>query len=110
MPVVPVDLLEEAARRFALLSDPTRLGLISALHEAGELSSGELAEVTRVSPANTSQHLSRLLSGGIVSRRREGTSVRYRIVDETIEEICAIVCAKLEAPPVARTAAATARR
>lgn len=109
MPVVPEGLLEEAARRFALLSDPTRLRLISTLHEAGELSSGELAEVAGVSAANTSQHLSRLLSGGVVARRREGTSIRYRIVDETIEQICSIVCAKLDAP-AARAASGTGRR
>lgn len=110
MPVVPEELLEEAARRFALLSDPTRLRLISTLHESGELSSGELAELAGVSAANTSQHLSRLLNGGIVARRREGTSVRYRIVDETIEEICTIVCAGLDEPPVASAAAGARRR
>ncbi|HLF68049.1 MAG TPA: metalloregulator ArsR/SmtB family transcription factor [Gaiellaceae bacterium] len=100
MPVVPEGLIEDAARRFALLSDPTRLRLISTLHEAGEMSSGELAELAGVSAANTSQHLSRLLSGGIVARRREGTSIRYRIVDGTIEHICRIVCARLEEPSV----------
>lgn len=105
MPVVPEELIEDAARRFALLSDPTRLRLISALYEAGELSSGELAELAGVSAANTSQHLSRLLSGGIVARRREGTSIRYRIVDGTIEQICRIVCARLEAPPAGSAAA-----
>lgn len=95
MAVVPEGLIDEAARRFALLSDPTRLRLISTLHEKGELSSGELAELAGVSTANTSQHLGRLLSGGIVARRREGTSVRYRIADGTIEQICAIVCSAL---------------
>jgi len=104
MPVVPEELLDETARRFALLSDPTRLRLISTLHEAGELSSGELAALAGVSAANTSQHLSRLLSGGVVARRREGTSVRYRIVDGTIEQICAIVCAQLDEPRAAEAA------
>lgn len=98
MAVVTEELIEEAARRFALLSDPTRLRLISVLHDAGELPSGELAERAGVTAANASQHLGRLLSGGIVARRRQGTSVYYRIVDPTIEEICGIVCARLEAP------------
>jgi ArsR family transcriptional regulator len=98
--VVAEELIEEAARRFGLLSDPTRLRLISALHEAGELPSGELAERAGVTPANASQHLGRLLAGGIVARRRQGTSIYYRIVDPTIEEICRIVCARLQAPSV----------
>lgn len=109
MAVVPEALLDEAARRFALLADPTRLRLISTLHETGELSSGELAELAGVSAANTSQHLSRLLTGGIVARRREGTSVRYRIVDETIEQICTIVCASLDEHRAASIAAGTSR-
>lgn len=105
MAIVPEEVIEEAARRFALLSDPTRLRLISVLHEAGELSVGALAELTGVSVANTSQHLSRLTSGGVVARRREGTSVRYRIADGTIEELCAIVCVHLGVRPVAKGAA-----
>ncbi|GIU94503.1 MAG: hypothetical protein KatS3mg012_0960 [Gaiellaceae bacterium] len=96
MAVVAEELLDDVARRFALLSDPTRLRLIGVLHEAGELPSGELAERARVTPANASQHLGRLLAGGIVARRRQGTSVYYRIVDPTIEEICRIVCAGIE--------------
>jgi DNA-binding transcriptional ArsR family regulator len=54
MPVVPTDLLDEAADLFALLSDPTRLRLLSRLHDDGELSVGELARWTGVSVANVS--------------------------------------------------------
>jgi DNA-binding transcriptional ArsR family regulator len=67
MPVVPTDLLDarraapqpplsgiEAAHLFALLSDPTRLRLLSRLHDDGELSVGELARWTGVSVANVS--------------------------------------------------------
>jgi ArsR family transcriptional regulator len=42
--------------------------------------------------ANASQHLQRLAQGGIVGRRRDGQAVRYRIADETIEQLCRIVC------------------
>lgn len=92
MPVVPDSLLEEAARRFALLSDPTRLRIVSALHDAGEISVGSLAALTGVPLASVSQHLNRLAHGGIVARRRDGTSVLYRISDPTIESLCDIVC------------------
>jgi DNA-binding transcriptional ArsR family regulator len=95
VPVIPDSLLEEAALRFSLLSDPTRLRLVSALHDHGEVSVGNLAELTGVPLANASQHLNRLAGGGIVARRRSGTSVLYRISDPTIEALCDAVCSGL---------------
>ena len=97
MPVVPDALLEEAARRFALLSDPTRLRIVGALHDAGEISVGGLASLTAIPVASVSQHLNRLAHGGVVARRREGTSVKYRIADPTIEALCDVVCRSLQA-------------
>jgi ArsR family transcriptional regulator len=97
MPVVPDRLLELAASRFALLADPTRLRVVSVLHDAGEVSVGGLAELTGVPVASVSQHLNRLAQGGIVARRRHGTSVLYRIDDPTIEALCDIVCEGLSA-------------
>jgi len=41
--MVPDSLLVAAARRFALLSDPTRLRLLRTLHEEGAMRVGELA-------------------------------------------------------------------
>jgi ArsR family transcriptional regulator len=90
------DMLEEVARRFALLSDPTRLRVLHTLLERGEQSVTELAEATGVARANVSQHLSRLLSGGIVARRRSGNSIHYTIVDETLAPLCDLVCSAVE--------------
>jgi len=91
--VVPEALLDEAARLFGLLADPTRLRLISTLHDSEELSVGELADRTGVSVANASQHLNRLAGVGLLARRREGKNVHYRIADERIGQLCEIVCA-----------------
>ena len=92
MAVVPDSFLEDVARRFALLADPTRLKIVSVLHEGGESTVGEIAAAAGTSAANASQHLQRLAGGGIVGRRRDGQAVWYRIVDDTIERLCAIVC------------------
>jgi len=92
MGVVPDAVLDEAARRFFLLGDPTRLRLVSVLHEIGEATVNELAEATATSIANASQHLGRLRDGGVVKRRRDGRTVRYRIADPSIEALCRIVC------------------
>ena len=94
-PVVPEDVLEEAARRFSLLGDPTRLRVVNALHKAGELSVGDIAAAADASAPNVSQHLYRLLAGGVVRRRREGRTILYSIADKTIEDLCSIVCASV---------------
>ncbi len=93
--VVPEQVLEEASRRFALLGEPTRLRVVNALHRAGELSVGEVATAVGASVPNISQHLARLLAGGVVRRRREGRVVLYSIADQTIEDLCSIVCASV---------------
>jgi DNA-binding transcriptional ArsR family regulator len=87
---------EGTARKFALLSDPTRLRIVSSLHDVGEISVGELAASTDIPVASVSQHLNRPAVGGIVARRREGTSILYSIADETIETLCDLVCSSLD--------------
>lgn len=56
-------MLDEASRLFAPLSEPTRLRIVRALHEADELSVRALADRTGSSLANTSQNLNRLAAG-----------------------------------------------
>jgi DNA-binding transcriptional ArsR family regulator len=92
VPVIPDSLLEEVARMFGLLGNPTRLRLLSRLHDDGELSVSDLARRTGVGVANVSQHLNRLAIAGLVARRRHGKSVRYRIADPRLEELCDLVC------------------
>jgi DNA-binding transcriptional ArsR family regulator len=84
--------LDDVARRFALLGDPTRLRIVRVLHERGECTVGEVADGARTSVANASQHLQRLAQGGVAGRRRDRQAIRYRIVDDTVERLCAIVC------------------
>ena len=93
--MIPEALIEEAARRFALLGDPSRLRILSTLNVSGELAVGELAPLSGLTRTNLSQHLSRLAAAGLVGRRREGTTIYYRVVDESLGELCDLVCASL---------------
>jgi len=97
MDVVPEFVVDEAARRFALLGDPTRLRVVSAVHRRGEACVSDLAADCGTSASNTSQHLQRLLLGGIVKKRRQGRLVLYRLADDSIEALCTIVCASVRA-------------
>jgi ArsR family transcriptional regulator len=92
---VPTQLVEQAAERFRLLSDPTRLRLLNELDDAEELAVGELAERAGVGLSNTSKHLHQLEREGIVAKRRSGTTILYRIADPTLAELCDLVCSGL---------------
>ena len=86
--------LELIAARFRVLGEVSRLKLLRAL-EAGERSVNELVVLSGLTQANTSRHLQTLTDAGILGRRREGTSVRYRIADPEILELCDLVCGGL---------------
>lgn len=89
--------IERAAHRFALLADPTRLRILHTVMERGELSVHEIAEAAHVSRFNTSAHLNRLAMGGLVARRREGSTVYYRVDDQQLPQICESMCESLRA-------------
>jgi len=74
--------VELAVEVFAMLSDATRVRLILALKENGELSVNHLADIVDKSPAAVSQHLAKLRLGRMVSTRQDGTRVFYRLTDE----------------------------
>jgi rhodanese-related sulfurtransferase len=57
-------------------ASPRRLELLDLLAQAPR-TVDELAKASELSMANTSQHLQALHAAGMVSRAREGTSVRY---------------------------------
>src|ERR671923_1474648 len=64
-------------------ASPVRLELIDLLAQAPRTVQ-ELARASEQSTANASQHLQALQSAGLVSRRREGTSVRYALAGEDV--------------------------
>jgi ArsR family transcriptional regulator len=89
------DALDLIASRFRLLSEPTRLKILKTLGEK-ELNVSEIVARTGAGQANVSKHLAALLDAGIVGRRKEGLTANYRVVDETIFELCDVVCSRLK--------------
>lgn len=72
------------AERFKLLSDPTRVSMVYALLEAGELCVCDLAAVVGASESATSHQLRQLRLAGLVRARKQGRSVYYRVSDSHI--------------------------
>ena len=64
-------------------ASPVRLELLDLLAQAPR-TVHELARASEQSTANASQHLQALQAAGLVSRRREGTSVRYSLTGEDV--------------------------
>lgn len=85
-----IEVFEQVARYFGLLSDPTRLRILSCLC-AEERPVHEVVEKIGLTQANISRHLNILYRAGVVDRRREGSSVFYRVVDPNFVDICRMV-------------------
>lgn len=75
------------ARRFDLLSDPSRLTLLLCMHLQPGSPVGELAEAAGMTPSATSQALRVLREQGWVEAERDGRIMRYRLVDETAHRL-----------------------
>ena len=71
-------------------SDPRRLIIIDELR-GGEKSVGELVNILEVPQAAVSRHLAILRDRGVVTTRRKGTTIYYRLVDSKIGEACDLV-------------------
>jgi ubiquinone/menaquinone biosynthesis C-methylase UbiE len=70
--------LRHASQHFRLLSDSTRLRLLMLVDQE-ELSVAELSAITQLAQPRVSTHLAKLKEAGLVSDRREGVFVHYRM-------------------------------
>ena len=81
---------EQVAHYFSLLADPTRLRILSCLC-GEERPVHEVVDQVGLTQANISRHLNILYRAGVVGRRREGSSVYYRVVDPNFVDFCRTV-------------------
>ena len=72
------------------MAHPTRIHLLRSLKE-GEKPVNELARLVGVTQANASQHLAIMRQFGLLSTRRDGSTIYYRISDHRIVEACELV-------------------
>ena len=92
---LPDELVELIARRFRVIGEPMRIRLLDQLRES-EASVNELSEALGASQQNVSKHLAVLAEVGILGRRKAGTHVYYRIVDEGVFALCEQVCGSVQ--------------
>lgn len=88
------ELKEEAYKLHAqvcsIMANPKRLELIELLSQ-GERSVEELTQAMKVPKANVSQHLALLRHYNIVTTRKEGLRVFYKIANPKVIQACRLM-------------------
>jgi DNA-binding transcriptional ArsR family regulator len=88
------DVFDSVARYFSLLAEPTRLKILHTIcHDERSVSS--IVAATGATQTNVSRHLSLMHQAGVVSRRRDGSTVYYKVLDPEFAEICRNVCVRI---------------
>lgn len=86
----------------ALMADPTRATMLSALLSGRALAAGELARLAGVSAPTASAHLAKLLDGGLVEAVKQGRHRYYRLSGHEIAEVLETL-ARISARPAVRS-------
>lgn len=84
------EVFESVARYFSVLGEPTRLRILHALCQE-EKCVNEILKVTGLAQANASRHLGLMYQAGMLSRRREGNQIFYKVADPMYVELCRAV-------------------
>ncbi|HEU0165913.1 MAG TPA: metalloregulator ArsR/SmtB family transcription factor [Thermomicrobiales bacterium] len=86
---------ESMAELFAILGDPTRMRVLTAL-ASGELCVSDLAAATGVNRTTVSHQLSVLRTNRMIRRRREGKVVYYALDDDHVASLLRMASAHAE--------------
>ena len=71
--------MEHLISTFKALSDRNRLRVVAALMQAEELCPCQLVELLQVTGATASRHMGMLIAAGLVTSRKKGRWVFYRL-------------------------------
>lgn len=83
--------LDNCASAARALSDPTRLMIAAALRDGDELCVCDMAWVVGQAQNLVSHHLRQLKTAGMVSSRRQGRLVMYRLTDRGLALAAAVL-------------------
>jgi ArsR family transcriptional regulator len=72
------------------LANPIRIEIIEILNN-GELNFGDILKILDISKSNLSQHLSVMVSNGLVLQRKEGTNSYFKLSSEKVALACQIM-------------------
>jgi DNA-binding transcriptional ArsR family regulator len=95
--------LEQLAALFRLLSDKTRLNILTALGD-GERNVGELCRLLQLPQPTMSHHLGLLRMSNVIANRRVGKQVFYSLTGRKndIADLLAVECYKFSVRVIAK--------
>jgi DNA-binding transcriptional ArsR family regulator len=85
---------QSVARYFSVLAEPTRLKILHVICNE-ERSVSEIVKASGATQTNVSRHLGMMLQVGVVSRRRQGTTVFYKVIEPEFADMCRTVCVRI---------------
>ena len=85
---------EAVATYFSMMSEPTRLKIITAICQE-EKSVNQIVTELGATQTNISRHLGLMYRNGVITKRKEGNQVFYSISDSSMVEICRAVCTRI---------------
>ena len=74
----------DIARLGALIGDPARANILTALMSGKALTASELAGEAGVSPATASTHLGKLEAAGLLQQRKQGRHRYFALADDEV--------------------------
>lgn len=77
----------DVAARFRLLGDPTRVRILVALLESGELCVCDIAAAVETNETKVSQAMRLLRQARVVGHRRAGRNIFYRLDDSQVRRL-----------------------
>jgi DNA-binding transcriptional ArsR family regulator len=96
---LPPDDVANITDLFRLMGEPTRVRLLYALLEAGEMCVCDLAAVVEVSETSVSHALRLLRMAGIVRTRRDGRMIFYSLTDSHVRLLLDVTAEHLRHTP-----------
>jgi len=88
------EVFEAVASYFSVLSEPMRLRILHAICKQ-EQSVSQIVKEAGATQTNISRHLGIMHRAGVVSKRKDGNLVYYRISNPAMMEICRAVCVEI---------------
>src|SRR6185312_3897764 len=82
VPWAPFDL----ASIGALIAEPARTAILLSLMDASERPASELARIAHVTASTASEHLQKMVAGGLLATRAAGRNRFYRLANERVAD------------------------
>lgn len=86
------EFIDKVVERFKAFADPTRIKILLCLMQNGQTNVTSLSEHLNVRQASMSKHLTILKQAGVIALKREGNQSFYSVEDESIEQLCELMC------------------